>query len=234
MKEILKKIKFNSVGVQVAIITGIFAIIVASIYVVNSRTTIYKQNNTLSDKVTKQNDEILKLEKEILKKNDEIQRLETLLTPFRTIALEKYTGTEEEALQKLKDHINALEKKTIMIENKMLPRTISSLQIQSIGNQLKPIKNIKVKFVIMASDSEIEDLKNQFKQIFAIAEWKVIKVEYAMAIPFKGLTIFTSDRPANDAVKTLYLALKTIGIEPEVTQDESLTKGLISIKIGSK
>lgn len=61
MKEILKKIKFNSVGVQVAIITGIIAIIVAAIYVVNSQTTIYKQNNTLSDKVTKQNDEILKL-----------------------------------------------------------------------------------------------------------------------------------------------------------------------------
>jgi len=38
-------------------------------------------------------------------KNTEIQRLETLLTPFRTIALEKFTGSDQEALRKLADYV---------------------------------------------------------------------------------------------------------------------------------
>ncbi len=50
-------------------------------------------------------------------KTAEIQRLETQLTPFKTIALEKYTGTEQEALRKfaqeledLKNYVNPLKK----------------------------------------------------------------------------------------------------------------------------
>lgn len=41
------------------------------------------------------------LEAQIEVKNNEAQRLETLLTPFRTITLEGYTGSEPEALAKL-------------------------------------------------------------------------------------------------------------------------------------
>jgi|GEM_PF-3097880 len=42
-------------------------------------------------------------------KDAEIQRLETLLTPFKTIALEKYTGTEAEALRQLGSQLQQLQ-----------------------------------------------------------------------------------------------------------------------------
>lgn len=53
---------------------------------------------------------------EISKKDSEIQRLETQLTPFRTIALEKYTGSEQEALNKLTKQLESLEDKTNILE----------------------------------------------------------------------------------------------------------------------
>lgn len=51
---------------------------------------------------------IAQLEKEKGEKTAEIQRLETQLTPFKTIALEKYTGPEQEALRKLADELEKL------------------------------------------------------------------------------------------------------------------------------
>lgn len=57
------------------------------------------------------------LEKEIQKKDMEIQRLETLLTPFRTIAIERYTGSEAEALSKLADRIQELESTLIALRD---------------------------------------------------------------------------------------------------------------------
>ena len=45
----------------------------------------------------------------LLAKNSEIQRLETILTPFRTIALERFTGSESVALKKLADQLLSLE-----------------------------------------------------------------------------------------------------------------------------
>jgi hypothetical protein len=42
-------------------------------------------------------------------KTAEIQRLETLLTPFKTIALEKYTGSEAEALRQLGVRLQQIE-----------------------------------------------------------------------------------------------------------------------------
>lgn len=48
----------------------------------------------------------------IQNKNAEIQRLETQLTPFRTIALEKHTGSEKEALRKLANELENVKKAT--------------------------------------------------------------------------------------------------------------------------
>ena len=47
--------------------------------------------------------------KEIEKKNADIQRLETQLTPFRTIALGRFTGSEPEALKKLAEQLTLLQ-----------------------------------------------------------------------------------------------------------------------------
>ena len=53
---------------------------------------------------------------EISKKDSEIQKLETQLIPFRTIALEKYAGSEQEALNKLAKQLASLEDKTNILE----------------------------------------------------------------------------------------------------------------------
>jgi hypothetical protein len=51
--------------------------------------------------------------KEINKKNAKIQELQTLLVPFKTIAIEKFTGTEKEALRKLADYVIELQERDI-------------------------------------------------------------------------------------------------------------------------
>lgn len=62
-------------------------------------------------------EEVANLRDENNKKAAEIQRIETLLIPFKTIALEKYTGSEQAALRKLakelqelKNYVNPLKK----------------------------------------------------------------------------------------------------------------------------
>ncbi|MBN1870380.1 MAG: hypothetical protein JW847_07400 [Candidatus Omnitrophica bacterium] len=88
---------YHKASVQVAIVTAIGLIIMTLVTIWHQRSQL-KQDNKM-------------LEREIVDKSAEIQRLETLLMPFRTIALEKYTGDEKEALQKLADYVVELQKK---------------------------------------------------------------------------------------------------------------------------
>jgi len=50
---------------------------------------------------------------QINEKNTKIQGLQTLLVPFRTIALDKFTGTEKEALRKLADYVIELQERDV-------------------------------------------------------------------------------------------------------------------------
>jgi len=94
---------YQKATVQTAIVSGILLVIGIGI------PYIFRVP-TLKNKIDQ-------LEKENSNKTAEIQRLETQLTPFRTIALEKYTGSEQEALKKLaeefenlKTYVNPLKK----------------------------------------------------------------------------------------------------------------------------
>lgn len=62
-------------------------------------------------------DKINNLENERSQKISEIQRLETQLTPFKTIALEKFTGDENQRLQKLAQEIRTLRHDVIAIRD---------------------------------------------------------------------------------------------------------------------
>lgn len=85
---------YQKASVQTAVVSGIFLLIgIAIPYVF---------------KVPALENKIAQLEKENFDKTAEIQRLETQLTPFKTIALEKYTGPEQEALRKLADELEKL------------------------------------------------------------------------------------------------------------------------------
>lgn len=86
---------YEKAGVQAAIvgavITGIFLIFI-NIFI------NLMQNNTK------------RLEEDIKAKDLKIQQLETQLIPFKTIALEKFTGTENERLQQLAANLEEIVK----------------------------------------------------------------------------------------------------------------------------
>ena len=99
---------FEKASVQVAIVTGIVALLIACMHIWNNRSQLKRDNeNYIKDLKTK-DDRINSLKQEIQKQTSEVQRLETQLTPFKTIALEKFTGSEQEALRKLANELDEL------------------------------------------------------------------------------------------------------------------------------
>ncbi len=73
---------YQKASVQVAMVSAVVLIIVTIITIAHQRSQLKSDN--------------IRLQRENDTKTTEIQRLETLLTPFRTIALEKYTLPEAE------------------------------------------------------------------------------------------------------------------------------------------
>jgi hypothetical protein len=114
---------FQKAGVQAAIVGGLALLIVTIL--------------PIALQVPKLRDRVSQLESETSAKDREIQRLETLLTPFRTIALERYTGPESEALRKL-----ATDMKSIQQDLETKGDTIKSLnaQVQTLDPYKQPIR----------------------------------------------------------------------------------------------
>ena len=100
-QRIWAKLKLHP-NVQIAIVGGLFTLaglwLGSCLDASQLRPQIEGLRAQLSDKDTT-----------IQSKDREIQRLETLLTPFRTLALERYTEPEAEALRKLAGQIQTLE-----------------------------------------------------------------------------------------------------------------------------
>jgi prefoldin subunit 5 len=86
---------YNKATVQVAIVTTLGVIIVVLIPICFQVPKLKSDNENLKQSLQT--------------KEAEIQRLETLLTPFRTIALERYTAPESEALRKLASDMNRVQ-----------------------------------------------------------------------------------------------------------------------------
>jgi hypothetical protein len=87
---------YQKASVQVSIISAVTLLIVTAATILHQRSSLVAANARLLQDNQKQ--------------TQEIQRLETLLTPFRTIALQRFSGPEGEALKKLADQISALDK----------------------------------------------------------------------------------------------------------------------------
>jgi len=92
---------YQSVGVRAALIVTIGGIIVASMNILHERSQLKRD---VTDKDTR----IAELTDQLSSIRSEVQRLETQLAPFKIIALEKYTGSEQETLRKLADEIQEL------------------------------------------------------------------------------------------------------------------------------
>ncbi|RJQ54058.1 MAG: hypothetical protein C4530_17110 [Desulfobacteraceae bacterium] len=93
---------YQKASVQVVMVTGIVAIVIAAGQIWFAHSNVKVENRKL-------NRDIQILRDDLAKSNGEVQRLETLLTPFRTIALERYAGPEGEALRKLASKIAEIE-----------------------------------------------------------------------------------------------------------------------------
>jgi len=102
----------SSVTVKAAIITAFAGVMVAGMYILNNRSQIKQDNKNYEVEINKKNTKINELQQELSSKNAEIQRLETQLTPFRTIALQKFTGSEQEVLEKLANELENVKKAT--------------------------------------------------------------------------------------------------------------------------
>jgi len=90
---------YQKASVQVAIVSAIGLVVVTLITIWHQRSQLKADNKALQG--------------EVQQTKAEIQRLETLLTPFRTIALEKFTGDEKDALRKLADYVIELHQRDV-------------------------------------------------------------------------------------------------------------------------
>jgi hypothetical protein len=138
LKKLVESIKsIKSVGVKSAII-GAIAIVLAAIigatatvsvtviHVLNNRSKLVEDNSAHAKTIRSKDDIIADLNRRlseedsefqrmqgdlnqrISQKNSELQRLQADFIPFKTVAIEKYTGSEEERLRKLADEIQRL------------------------------------------------------------------------------------------------------------------------------
>ncbi len=108
----MAKIWYSSATVKAAIIFVIGSVIVAGMYILNNRSQIKQDNEKYKLEIDTKNTKINNLQQELSSKNAEIQKLETSLIPFKVIALEKYTGSEQETLRKLANELKDIKKAT--------------------------------------------------------------------------------------------------------------------------
>ena len=230
----MKKQWHQYVGIRAAIIMAIGGIIVAGMYIWNNRSELKQSNNNYKDEIKNKNDLISDIQQQLSQKNSEIQRLETQLTPFRTIALEKYTGSEQEALEKLAQNLKIIESKTAALEKQLTSRKLTPKQIAIIAKRIRSIKGVKVHFLLIASDPEAESFKEQIKKALETGGWIIEKDEISVVGAFKGISLLASQDPPSNGVRALYLGLKQSGFIPELYKDNNLPEDVIKIKVGKK
>jgi len=147
------------VGVRAALIGALAFITVAGMKIWHNRSKLVQDNEQYKTQINT-------LTQNLSDKNFEIQRLETQLAPFKTIALEKYTGSEQERLQKLAERIEDLEnplKKTIASATAHVEITIKSdeevsTRYMNEGGLLGFVKNNQ--FLLLTSDIQSDAKQN--------------------------------------------------------------------------
>jgi hypothetical protein len=203
---------YQKATVQVALVSGLVAIIIAGV-------TIWHQRSDLKD----ENERLVRLTQA---QSAEIQRLETLLTPFRTIALEKYAGPEGEALKQLAERITSideslanakreLEKTKQELVQKTSDRKLTEDQKQRLRLSLKGVTGqviIKADF----ADSEAQMFANQIKQVLLKTDIEILENVNTEIISLyaRGIQVLLNDtkNPPPHALPILK-AFKTIGLK---------------------
>jgi len=164
------------------------------------------------------------------------EKLREQLQPFVEIAKQKFPALgPEEALDKVKESLAQLEKKTDAINQRVQPRQLSDSQIATIAQSLKQAPVAKIHMIRPTGDSEVARFAEQFKISFQKAGWTVEKdVVDLSGAPRFGLVVFASQDPPNASVVALYNALKNVGLEFKLTRDVNLPPDVIGIQVGTK
>jgi len=230
----MKKQWHQYVGIRAAIILALGGIVVAGMNIWNDRSELKQSNVAFENDNKAKTDRITKLEQHLSQKDAVIQRLETQLTPFKTIALSKYTGSEQEALNKLAQNLKVIESKTAALEKQLSPRKLTQEQTATITKQISLIKGVKVHFLLIASDPEAGAFKEQIKRAFEAGGWPVEKDIIAVVGAFTGITLCASQDPPNRAISSLYFTLKGFGLEPQLVRNKDLPEDVIQVRIGKK
>jgi hypothetical protein len=147
---------YEKASVQVAIISAVTLLLVTAITIFYQRSSVVADNARLLQKNQKQ--------------AQENQRLETLLTPFRTIALQRFSGPEGEALKKLADQITALDKSLFAAQTELAsvkvqasyPKMRRMIDIRPNGREVVCTGNRAGTHSEARSSSVISDLMEQF------------------------------------------------------------------------
>ena len=104
-------------------------------------------------------------------KDMEIQRLNLLLTPFKTVALERYSGTENEALAKLGTRLNDIQTGLEHLSQQQGPRHLSPEVRQRLLECLKDVPKGTVCVVPnqLVGRDEAFSYANEFLSLFSSA-----------------------------------------------------------------
>ena len=180
-------------------------------------------------------EKVANLEGENDKKASEIQRLETLLVPFKTIALEKYTGSEQEAVQKLAKELSDLKNKADKIEERLAPRSLSRGQILKLAEQIKRHKNTIARLEYVISDPEAKSFAGQLKAALQSGGWIIPENDTAVLNPSfpVGINLYARNVPT-EILESLRLILQEFGFAAKIGEEENLPENIILIRIGGK
>lgn len=114
---------YQKASVQTGLVAGVVLIIVTLIPFALQVPKLESENHNLRN--------------ELDGKTLEIQRLETLLIPFKTIALERYTGSEAEALRKLAKRLELIEQQVDDVDE--LRKIAARHKFQPISHELREL-----------------------------------------------------------------------------------------------
>ena len=238
MAELTRKQKFTQ-GLLVAGIAAVGALVASTSQALISSTL----------EAPKLRAELAPLREELTKKSAELQRLQTEMVPFKTLALQYFTGTEAERISKLAMKLqdlqsgylalaekeNTTSEKTVELAKKIAPRTISLAQKDAFRRSVFHMIKGKVSVLIYLGDNEATFFADSVISMLKECGFTVTDIGQGVfhgVVPPIAFTI--SDNKNLPPHSDLALAFQSIGLTGPRTIDPRLPLDEVRITIGPK
>lgn len=218
MAELTRKQKIN------------LALLVAAVGAVSSMLTGVSQSWLSSTlEAPKLRDEVKTLSADLTKKSAELQKLETEFVPFKTLALQYFTGTEAERISKLAMKLQDLQSgylalaeketvtsaKTTEIANRLAPRMISTSQRNTFRRMMIDSAKGKVSISAISGDNEAAGFAQAITSMLEDCGFTITAQSSFIATgQVEGLALVVADNKNTPAhAEPLLVALRTVGLE---------------------